>query len=135
MQQFRCLIIEDNPVNYMIMQNQLAKFGLPAVVCIDGQEGLDYCTSQPLPHLILLDGYMPNMDGITFLRKLRALPDGDRPYVLFCSSSMDKISVKDAMVAGADCHFPKPIKNEQMMEVITAVKKRFPDPTIYTQAL
>ena len=119
-----CLIVEDAPVNWMVMQNQLAKLGVQATVCTDGQQALIHCQTQPMPALILLDGYMPGMDGISFLKILRAMPGGEKPYVLFCSSSLDKSSVDEALACGADCHFPKPIRQEHLISVLKEVMER-----------
>lgn len=119
-----CLIVEDNPVNWMIMQNQLKKLGLRADICMDGHEALEYCQKQRIPHLILLDGYMPGMDGITFLKALRAMPGGAAPFVLFCSSSLDRVDVAEALRCGADCHFPKPISREQMLLALEQARIR-----------
>ncbi len=96
------LIVEDNPVNYMIMRNQLEKLGVVAHVCLHGKEAMDYCITHGMPDLILLDGFMPEMDGIAFLSWIRNYPGGDAPYILFCSSSLDKIDVDEALRLGAD---------------------------------
>lgn len=122
---YRCLIVEDNPVNYMIMQNQMAKFGLRADICENGREAVEYCRAFGMPQLVMLDGYMPEMDGLDFLKWLRAQPDGEKSYVLFCSSSLERVSVADAFAHGADCHFPKPIRPEQLQQVMDALKQRF----------
>lgn len=125
---YRCLIVEDNPVHYTILQNQMIKLGLAVTVCVNGAEALDYCHRHVLPELIVLDGYMPQMDGITFLKKLRAMPNGLRPFVLFCSSSLDCISVDEALAEGADCHYPKPIAQEQLHHVMQQLSERFDPP-------
>ena len=79
----RCLIVEDNPLNWMILKKQAEQMGLQVDVATNGQEALDYCHNNPLPQLIVLDGYMPEMDGVTFMKLLRKLPDGDKPYIIF----------------------------------------------------
>ncbi len=116
------------------MQNQMQKFGLKPEVCTDGKQALAYCRENPLPNLILLDGYMPEMDGIAFLKELRKMPDGDKPFVLFCSSSMDRMDVDEALRIGANCHFPKPISHEQFVTVLTQVYARVGVAMPYKQA-
>ncbi len=117
----RSLIVEDNPVNYAIMRNQLLKNGARPDMCMNGREAMDYCIAHGMPDLILLDGYMPEMDGIAFLKWIRNYPGGDQPYILFCSSSVDKIDVQEAMRLGANIHLPKPIRQEDLAAVIAAV--------------
>jgi CheY-like chemotaxis protein len=61
------------------------------------------------------------MDGIAFLKWIRNYPSGDTPYILFCSSSVDKIDAQEALRLGANIHLPKPIKQEDLATVIAAV--------------
>lgn len=116
----QCLIVEDNPLNWMIMQRQANTLGMQVSICTNGVEALNYCRQNRLPELILLDGYMPEMDGVSFLRQLRRLPNGREPYVVFCSSSLELQDVSKALDEGAECHFPKPISRDQ----ITYAKKQ-----------
>lgn len=116
-----CLIVEDNPVCWMIMQNQMQKLGYSTVLCMNGREALDYCEKFSMPPLILLDGYMPGMDGLTFLREIRAREGGNAPYIIFCSSSMDREDVDEALSIGADCHIPKPLDPEQLIAVVRQI--------------
>jgi CheY-like chemotaxis protein len=122
--QTRVLIVEDNPVNFMIMRNQVRKHGIEPSLCTNGQEAVDYCRANPMPELILLDGYMPQMDGIQFLRWLRAQPNGAIPYVLFCSSSIDVVDVAEAMRLGADKHHPKPIAADDLAAALMQASMR-----------
>ena len=120
------LIVEDNPVNYMIMRNQLEKLGVVAHVCLHGKEAMDYCITHGMPDLILLDGFMPEMDGIAFLSWIRNYPGGDAPYILFCSSSLDKIDVDEALRLGADIHHPKPLAQPDLIAAIAQTNARLP---------
>jgi two-component system, chemotaxis family, chemotaxis protein CheY len=118
------LIVEDNPVNYMVMRNQLAKLGVVADVCLNGAAAKEHCILRGMPDLILLDGFMPEMDGIAFLKWIRNYPGGDAPYILFCSSSLDKIDIAEAMRLGADVHHPKPISQGDLLAAINHAAAR-----------
>lgn len=120
-----CLIVEDNPLNWKILESQALRLGLQVTVCTNGLEALTYCTGHPLPELILLDGSMPEMDGVSFLRQMRKLPGGDLPYVVFCSSSFDREEVGVALAAGAECHFPKPVARDQILYALKQVQNRW----------
>lgn len=119
-----CLIVEDNPLNWMIMEKHAAKLGLDVAVCNNGREALEYCQSKRLPELVLLDGSMPEMDGISFLKHMRGLPEGAAPYVVFCSSSLEHEEVREALAAGAECHFPKPISRDQILYALKQIELR-----------
>ena len=77
----------------------------------DGAEALAYCATTS-PEVILLDWNMPVMDGLTFLRRLRAQPGGDRPKVLFCTIETEVDRIKEALDAGADEYVMKPFDGE-----------------------
>lgn len=119
-----CLIVEDNPVNYMVMQNQLNKLGFKTIVAINGKEALNYCFSNPLPDLLLVDGYMPEMDGITFIKAFRELRGNDTSLIVFCSSSVDKVDIEEALRIGANLHYAKPITQEQYHTLIDLIHKQ-----------
>lgn len=107
------------------MQNQVSKLGLRTQICTNGREAIEYCRKNPMPELVLLDGYIPEMDGVSFLRELRLMPGGEKPYVVFCSSSLDRVDVAEALDVGAECHFPKPITRDQIVYAIKQVQNRF----------
>ena len=77
----------------------------------DGSEALAYCAST-LPDVILLDWNMPVMDGLTFLRRLRGLPGGERPKVLFCTIETRADRIAEALSAGADDYVMKPFDGQ-----------------------
>ena len=65
-----------------------------------------------MPDVILLDWQMPVMDGLTFLGRLRALPGGAAPKVLFCSVETRAERIAEALSAGADEYVMKPFDGE-----------------------
>ena len=119
-----CLIVEDNPINWMVMKKQTARLGLNVHIRTNGAEALEYCKTNPMPELILLDGSMPIMDGIDFLKYLRELPRGNVPYIVFCSSSLDRADISKALDIGAECHFPKPISSDQIIYAVKQAEAR-----------
>jgi two-component system chemotaxis response regulator CheY len=52
------------------------------------------------------------MDGMSFLRRLRAQPGGDRPKVLFCTIETAPERIAEALSAGADDYVMKPFDSE-----------------------
>jgi two-component system chemotaxis response regulator CheY len=65
-----------------------------------------------MPDGILLDWNMPVMNGIEFLRALRATPGGDAPIVLFCTTETDMSKIQQAIEAGANEYIMKPFDSE-----------------------
>jgi two-component system chemotaxis response regulator CheY len=65
-----------------------------------------------MPYVVLLDWQMPVMDGLTFLRRLRDLPGGRGPKVLFCTIETRADRIAEALSAGADDYVMKPFDGE-----------------------
>jgi CheY-like chemotaxis protein len=117
--------VEDSELNARILKNQATKLGLEVKLCENGQIALEYCKKHPMPELVLLDGSMPEMDGHTFLKEMRQLPDGDQPYVVFCSCSMEPEAVVEVMDSGAECYFPKPVSRDQIIYALQQALNRY----------
>jgi two-component system chemotaxis response regulator CheY len=107
----RCLIIDDSSVIRKVARRILESFGFEITEAADGRQALDVCLKD-MPDAILLDWNMPVMDGYEFLRALRAMPGGDRPKVVFCTTENDLAHIARAMHAGADEYIMKPFDKE-----------------------
>jgi two-component system chemotaxis response regulator CheY len=107
----QCLIIDDSSVIRKVARRILEEFGFGVVEAADGRQALDACVKE-MPDAILLDWNMPVMDGYEFLRALRAMPGGDKPKVVFCTTENDLAHIARAMHAGADEYIMKPFDKE-----------------------
>lgn len=86
----------------------------------DGAEALTYCMGV-MPHVVLLDWQMPVMDGLAFLRRLRDLPNGRTPKVLFCTIETRADRIAEALSAGADDYVMKPFDGEILLSKLAEV--------------
>ena len=71
-----CLIVDDSKVIRMVARKILEELEFETDEAADGKLALAAC-QRKMPDVILLDWYMPVMDGIDFLRALRTLPGGE----------------------------------------------------------
>lgn len=108
-----CLIVEDSRVIRKITRHIVEGLGMTVSEAEDGQEGLEAC-SAAMPDLILLDWNMPVMNGIDFIRALRARPDGKSPKVVFCTTEYDADHIREAIAAGADEYVMKPFDHDTL---------------------
>jgi two-component system, chemotaxis family, chemotaxis protein CheY len=69
----------------------------------------------------LLDWNMPVMNGLDFLKALRADPGGDSPVVVFCTTENDLGAIAEAMNAGANEYIMKPFDSEIMQSKFAEV--------------
>ncbi|MBN8530182.1 MAG: response regulator [Caulobacterales bacterium] len=113
-----CLIVDDSRIIRKVARRIVEALTFEVDEAADGSEALAYCAST-LPDVILLDWNMPVMDGLTFLRRLRALPGGDRPKVLFCTIETRADRIAEALSAGADDYVMKPFDGQILESKLT----------------
>lgn len=102
-----CLIVDDSRVIRKVAAKIATSLGYLPVEAQDGHEALARC-KQSMPDLVLTDWNMPEMDGITFVEKLRAIPTPKEPVVVFCTSNGEAKDIHDGIAAGADDYIVKP---------------------------
>ena len=106
-----CLVVDDSRVVRKVARRIVEDLGFSCEEAEDGQKAQQYCAST-MPDAILLDWNMPVMSGIEFLEKLRAMPNGKTPKVVFCTTENDMAHITRAMNAGADEYIMKPFDAE-----------------------
>jgi two-component system chemotaxis response regulator CheY len=113
------LIVDDSPVIRKVARHVLQALGFETIEAKNGQAGLDLC-SQSMPDRILVDANMPVMNGCDFLRNLRAMEDGRRPRVVYCTSENDVGHIARALRAGADDYMMKPFHRDTLVAKFTS---------------
>ncbi len=118
----RVLLVEDTPVNQMLAQKLLVKFGCQVELAEDGLQALSAIAGTSTPfHLVLMDMQMPHMDGVEATRHLRAheiehgLP---RLPVIALTANALTTDREHCLAAGMDDFIAKPFSADEMLEVI-----------------
>ncbi len=106
-----CLIVDDSRIIRKVARRIVEALGFEVDEAADGADALAFC-SATMPEVVLLDWNMPVMDGLTFLRRLRSLPGGAAPKVLFCTIETRAERIAEALSAGADDYVMKPFDGE-----------------------
>jgi two-component system chemotaxis response regulator CheY len=118
MSEIRTLIVDDSSVMRKIVERALRQAGLELTVVHEagtGIEGLDVLRSKPVD-LILSDINMPTMDGLEFLRQIRAQNLAPGVPVVMITTESSEEHVKQAILAGARGYIRKPFTAEQVKE-------------------
>ena len=115
-----CLIVDDSRIIRKVARRIVEGLGFELDEAADGAEALAYCAGM-MPDAVLLDWSMPVMDGLTFLRRLRAMPGGERPKVLFCTIETRAERIAEALSAGADEYVMKPFDGEILQSKLAEV--------------
>ena len=109
-----CLVVDDSRVVRLVARRILEANHFSVRESENGEVALHACR-QALPDAVLLDWNMPVMDGITFLRRLRAEFGPNNPVVIFCTTESEMQFVQDAIDAGAQEYIMKPFDEEIVM--------------------
>lgn len=106
-----CLIVDDSRVVRKVARRIIEELNFTCEEAEDGNKAFEFCQSK-MPEAILLDWNMPNMNGLEFLKKLREMPGGDEPKVVFCTTENDLSNITEALGAGANEYIMKPFDGE-----------------------
>ncbi|MBX9706373.1 MAG: response regulator [Caulobacteraceae bacterium] len=115
-----CLIVDDSRIIRKVARRIVEELGFEVDEAADGAEALSHCSGS-MPDVVLLDWNMPVMDGMGFIRRLRALPGGDRPKVLFCTIETAPERIAEALTAGADDYVMKPFDGAILQSKLSEV--------------
>jgi CheY-like chemotaxis protein len=116
----RILVVDDDEALRSALTTLLHRAGAVVDVAASAAEARKKL-EQELPQLILCDIAMPDEDGYTFVRKLRADPElGDLPALALTAYASD-LDRMDAAAAGFDRHIAKPVEFELLVETIEGV--------------
>lgn len=107
----QALVVDDSAFIRKIAKQILEGMEFEVTEAKDGAQALELCEAA-LPELVLLDWNMPVMSGLEFLTKLRKLPGGDAPQVVFCTTENTKEKIISALEAGATEYIMKPFDQE-----------------------
>jgi PAS domain S-box-containing protein len=111
---FNVLVAEDNSANQRLMQRVLANLGCTVVLADNGRRALDELSRRAADFdLVLLDLHMPEMDGLTALREIRAGGAGARArtmWIVTLTADVRDQQRRDALAAGANDYLTKPLK-------------------------
>ncbi|MEM6477037.1 MAG: response regulator [Pseudomonadota bacterium] len=120
-----CLIVDDSRVIRKIASKIAKSLGYNAVEAQDGIEALARCRTA-MPELVLTDWNMPEMDGLEFVRQLRAIPTAKAPVIVFCTSKNKPADVHAGIQAGADDYIVKPFDEAALRAKLEKLEKAKP---------
>jgi two-component system chemotaxis response regulator CheY len=110
------LVVDDSRIMRNIVKNIFADLKIPCEF-IEAENGLVALTKleQRKIDIVFLDWNMPEMDGLEFLKKVRAMPNHENLPIIMVTSEAAKYSVVEALTEGATDYIIKPI-NEKMFK-------------------
>jgi two-component system chemotaxis response regulator CheY len=108
----RALVVDDSRAMRTILSSMLAELGFVVVEAKDGREALDRLKAHPDVKLALVDWNMPEMDGLEFVKVVRALPAWDAVRIVIVSTETERAQMYKVLTAGADEYVMKPFTKD-----------------------
>ncbi len=124
MEQYKILLVDDEQDILEFLGYNLRKEGYEVHTSTNGRDGLALAR-EVLPHLIILDVMMPEMDGIETCREIRLVPELKNAIVIFLTARGEDYSQIAGFEAGADDYVTKPVKPRVLVSRVKALLRRY----------
>lgn len=122
-QKRKVLVVDDEEPILELLKYNLEGDGYEVKTVASGMAAIDVARKF-LPDLVLLDIMMPVMDGVETCRRLRALPELQKTFVVFLTARDEEYSEVAGFDVGADDYITKPIKPRALLSRIKALFRR-----------
>ncbi len=111
------MLVDDSRTIRNIQKNVLKQLGYEDIV--DAEDGVIALRlfNEQVPDLMIIDWNMPNMDGITLIRKIREI--NKTVPMIMCTTEAEKSRVLEAIKAGVNNYIVKPFTAESLNEKLT----------------
>jgi two-component system, chemotaxis family, chemotaxis protein CheY len=110
------LIVEDSKPIRSILRVYLTKLGFEVTEAVNGVDGLDRLRGMAQADVVLVDWNMPEMDGISFVRAVRAQHGYDALPLMMVTTNTELEQVSKALDAGANEYIMKPFTGDMIRE-------------------
>lgn len=119
----KILLVDDEPDILEILSYNLTAEGYNVLTASNGLDSVK-SAKEYLPHLIILDVMMPEMDGIEACGQIRLIPELKDTLIAFLTARGEDYSQLAGYEAGADDYITKPIKPKVLISKIRALLRR-----------
>lgn len=120
----KILVVDDEQYVHRLLQHHLQRAGYQLVSARNGREAIDVAVRE-LPELIIMDIMMPEIDGMTAIRKLKEDElTKNIPVIVITANPAYHVSRDESQISGAELFLTKPFSPAQLME---AIRRILPD--------
>lgn len=120
---FKILLVDDEPDIVEFLGYNLKKEGYTILTASNGKDAIEIARKE-IPHLIVLDVMMPDMDGIETCREIREQKGLQDVIIAFLTARSEDYTQIAGFEVGADDYITKPIKPRVFISRIKALLRR-----------
>ncbi|RZJ70989.1 MAG: response regulator transcription factor [Flavobacterium sp.] len=119
----KILLVDDEKDILEIVGYNLSQEGYQVVTASNGKDAIAKAKKE-LPHLIIMDVMMPEMDGMEACENIRKMPELSNVIITFLTARSEDYSQVAGFDAGADDYIAKPIKPKLLVSKVKALLRR-----------
>ncbi|MBS4099592.1 MAG: response regulator [Sulfuricella sp.] len=112
------MIVDDSASLRQVVGIALKGAGYDVIEACDGKDALTKLNANSKVHLIISDVNMPNMDGITFVKEAKKMPNLKFTPVIMLTTEATEAKKAEGQAAGAKAWVVKPFQPAQMLAAV-----------------
>lgn len=117
----RCMIVDDSSVIRKVAKRILGGPDMLVIEAGSGGEALYMCEAE-MPDIIIVDGSLPDMATVDFIRQAVAVESHVKPQIVICMTEFDVGAIMRAKRAGAKGYILKPFNRPQLLDRFRAME-------------
>jgi signal transduction histidine kinase len=121
-QRIQVLVVEDEPVDRMVLRAAVQKLGHDCLVAQDGMEAWAMFHEHQ-PDVVVSDWWMPGLDGSELCRRIRSCDERAYTPFIFVTAHGDTDHARRAMESGADDFLTKPLRLENLRDRLAVARR------------
>jgi phosphoserine phosphatase RsbU/P len=118
-EKMRILVVEDDPVQRLVLVSLLNKHGHEVIAVSDGAAGWE-ALRQSTFNIVFTDWMMPGMSGLELIQKIRSTSLGRYVYAIVCTSRSSRADLVEGLKSGADDYIEKPVHADELLVRLAA---------------
>ncbi len=132
--EIKILLVDDEPDILEIVSYNLQQEGFQIFTAVNGKEAVAKAKKE-IPHLIIMDVMMPEMDGMEACEAIRKIPELNNVIITFLTARSEDYSQVAGFDAGADDYIAKPIKPKLLVSKVKALLRRLKDEEVNSETI
>jgi len=120
----KVLVVEDNYMNMVLVRDLLSASGYTVSEAENGKKALELVATDR-PDIIVMDLHLPEMDGTTAMKRLKAEETTSNIPIIALTASAMRGDEDKILENGFDGYVPKPVNRRVLLDVLEAKLKHF----------